>query len=157
MHHVLKGVIAGAAGTAALNIVTYLDMAIRARPASELPAKMAGNLADKANVSLGDEESATNRTQGLGPLLGYMTGIGWGLAYGALADGLRRLGVRLPWPAAAIGLGAAVMAGSDVPLVAQGLTDPKAWGMSGWLADAIPHLAYGAATAVTYDFIADAG
>jgi hypothetical protein len=36
---VLVGTLAGAAGTVALNIVTYADMAVRGRPASEPPPR----------------------------------------------------------------------------------------------------------------------
>lgn len=32
-----------------------------------------------------------------------------------------------------------------------GVTDPREWGPSGWAADAIPHLAYGFATALVLD------
>ena len=32
------GAVAGAMGTAALNAVTYLDMAVRGRPSSQVPA-----------------------------------------------------------------------------------------------------------------------
>ena len=38
------------------------------------------------------------------------------------------------------------MAGSDVPAVATGATDPKTWGTSGWLADIVPHAIYGLLT-----------
>jgi hypothetical protein len=34
---VLRGAAAGAAGTTALNAVTYLDMVVRGRPASDAP------------------------------------------------------------------------------------------------------------------------
>ncbi len=37
MRNLLAGVAAGAAGTTALNAVTYLDMATRARPAGSTP------------------------------------------------------------------------------------------------------------------------
>ena len=43
----LKGALAGAAGTAALNGVTYLDMAVRARPASEAPQQAVDKVADR--------------------------------------------------------------------------------------------------------------
>jgi hypothetical protein len=48
----------------------------------------------------------------------------------------------------------AAMASSDAPLVAQGLTDPGEWGVSGWLSDVLPHLAYGAVAAATYELLA---
>jgi hypothetical protein len=42
------------------------------------------------------------------------------------------------------------MAAANGPMVAQGLTDPRTWGVAGWVSDVVPHVAYGLATAVTY-------
>jgi hypothetical protein len=151
----LLGLAAGAAGTAALNIVTYLDMAGRGRPSSSVPADVAGELAGAAGVELasgqGEEaqEAAGNRREGIGALLGYVTGLGVGAAYGALRAGLERL----PLPLAAAGVGAAAMAGSDVPATALGVTDPRSWPPSSWVADILPHLAYGVVTVFTYDWL----
>jgi hypothetical protein len=47
----------------------------------------------------------------------------------------------------AVLLAAAAMAGADAPMARLGLTDPKSWSSADWLADAVPHLAYGAVTA----------
>ena len=58
----LAGLVAGAAGTVALNVVTYADMV---------------------------EESANHRQQGLGSRLGYVTGLGVGVGYGLLRSSLR--------------------------------------------------------------------
>src|SRR4051812_32917314 len=75
----LRGAAAGAAGTAALNAVTYLDMAIRGRPSSSTPEQTVEALADKAHVPIpGDEETRRNRVEGLGPL----AGLGGGVAVG---------------------------------------------------------------------------
>jgi hypothetical protein len=151
-HPVVAGLAAGAAGTAALNVVTYLDMARRGRPASDLPAQSAGRLVDQVHLPLGEGSASENRREGLGALLGYLTGIGVGVAYG-----LVRSRVRLPLPAAAVGLAAAAMTGSDVALTVSGLTDPRQWPLSGWVADVVPHLAYGAATAGVYQLAAGSG
>ena len=65
---VLRGAAAGAAGTTALNAVTYLDMAGRGRGASSTPELTVEKLAEKAHVAIpGDEETRQNRVQGLGP------------------------------------------------------------------------------------------
>lgn len=146
MHALAKGLIVGAAGTTALNLVTYADMLIRARPASELPAKAAQKLADDANIDLGSQEQVGPRSQALGALMGFAVGLGWGAAYA-----LVRSRIRIPFRAAALGLAVVAMASSDAPLVAQDLTDPGEWGVSGWLSDVLPHLAYGAAAAATYE------
>jgi hypothetical protein len=45
------------------------------------------------------------------------------------------------------------MAASDVPLVSLKVTNPRTWGLSGWLSDAIPHLIYGIVTVATYEAI----
>lgn len=145
----LLGLVAGAAGTVALNVVTYLDMAVRGRASSSMPAKAAGELADDAGISLGDEEKAQNRKQGLGPMLGYVTGLGVGAGYGLL-----RGRVRVPVPAAVLGLTLAATAGSDAPMAALGLTDPRQWPASSWVTDLVPHFAYGLATAGAYQLIA---
>ena len=70
-----NGMLAGAAGTTALNGLTYLDMAIRARPSSSLPQQTVHTLADRLDVDLGKDEEAENRGQGLGLLLGLATGL----------------------------------------------------------------------------------
>lgn len=146
-----SGLAAGALGTVALNVVTYLDMAARGRPSSEVPAQVAETLAGKAGVEIGDEETARNRSSGVGALLGYVTGLGIGAAYGLVRPHIRGL----PLPLAAVGIGAAAMAGSDVPATALGLTDPSEWPASSWASDIVPHLIYGLVTALAYDALAD--
>ncbi len=61
----------------------------------------------------------------------------------------------IPIPLAAILVGLTAMAASDVPLVALRVSNPKTWGISGWLADAIPHLVYGIVTVATYEAISE--
>jgi hypothetical protein len=149
---VLLGTVAGAVGTAALDLATYADMVVRARPASETPAEFVKKLAQEKGVEplSGDDDAAKNRRSGTGALLGYANGLGVGALYGALRPLLRGV----PLPLAALAAGGAAMALSDVPLVRSGVTDPKSWGTSGWLADAIPHALYGVAVAVTFDALA---
>src|SRR5438270_564056 len=50
-----RGLLAGAAGTVALNVATYMDMAVRARPSSAVPAKVAASLAEGAGIDLAAE------------------------------------------------------------------------------------------------------
>ncbi|GAA3070007.1 hypothetical protein [Streptosporangium carneum] len=139
------GVMAGAAGTTALDAVTYLDMLVRGRPASDVPAEAADRLASRAGLDLGPGDVGVNRRTGLGALLGYGAGIGVGALYGLLADGGRP-----PLPVAALGLSAAAMAAGDLPLVALGLTDPRRWDTVSWISDIVPHLVYGLTTAVVH-------
>lgn len=153
IRHLLAGAAAGALGTVALNVVSYLDMVVRARPSSSMPARTAGRLADELDIDLapgvsGDERDQVlePRTQGAGALLGYLTGLGVGTAYGAL-----RSNVSVPRPAAAVALTGAVMAGSDIPATLLGVTDPTEWQASSWAADIVPHAAYGMVTAIAFD------
>jgi hypothetical protein len=146
----LLGAAAGAVGTVALDVTSYADMLVRGRAPSQMPAQLADKLAKAVGISLandGDERKAENRKAALGALLGYGVGVGVGAGYGVV----RALAEDVPLPVASGGLGAAAMAMADVPLVALGLTNPTDWGLGGWLADIIPHLAYGTATAVTYE------
>jgi hypothetical protein len=142
MGPVLLGLVAGAAGTTALDLASYLDMVVRGRPASSLPAEAAGTLAAAAHLPLGSGVAAQARKEGLGGLLGAATGLAVGAAYG-----LVRVHTRPPLPVAAVAVGAAAMAASDLPMTALGLTDPRTWPASAWLSDAVPHLAYGVVTA----------
>jgi hypothetical protein len=146
MDRLTRGLIAGAAGTTALNVVTYLDMALRGRPASSTPDQSVEMIADAAGVGLGDGEKAENRKAGLGPMLGFGTGLGAGAVYGAVAGGRS-----VPRPVATAALTVLAMLGSSAPMTALGLTDPREWSAADWLMDAVPHLAYGAVAAGVYD------
>ncbi|HEY8482524.1 MAG TPA: hypothetical protein VIL71_22090 [Spirillospora sp.] len=143
-----KAVIAGAAGTTALNVTTYLDMVLRARGASSTPEDTVQKLADEVHIDLGEDERAQNRKQGLGALLGYGTGIGAALCYAALT---RRSGAS--WPVGVLALGSLALLGSNVPMTALGVTDPREWSVAGWISDIVPHLVYGAATYAAYEQI----
>ncbi|MFG1780133.1 hypothetical protein ACGFIR_13365 [Micromonospora sp. NPDC049051] len=140
------GAIAGAVGSTALNVVSYLDMVLRARPASSTPEESARRLAEVAHVDLGSGDRAANRRSGLGPLLGYGIGVAAGIGYALLARGRR-----MPLPLATGVLGGAVMTMSDGSMTVLGVTDPRTWRRSDWLADLVPHLAYGVAAAATWN------
>jgi hypothetical protein len=149
----LLGVVAGAAGTVALDIATYADMAIRGRSSSNAPAKMVSTVANKAHLPLSpqgagvEDETAKNRESGLGALLGYINGVGVGAIYGLLRSQLDDVSI----PLASAGVGLAAMAASDVPLITLKVSNPKTWGVSGWAADAIPHLIYGFVTVLVHE------
>ena len=152
LRSILSGAAAGAAGTTALNAVTYLDMAVRARPTSSTPEDTVEKLADRAHVQIpGAGEDRDNRLAGLGPLAGIVTGVGVGTLLG-LARGL---GWR---PSPAVGaVVATVLAliGANGPMTALGLTDPREWDLDAWLTDVVPHVVYGAVTAATLDGLDD--
>ena len=151
----LFGAIAGAAGTIALNVATYIDMLVRGRSSSSVPAEVAAQLADSVGVTFvstnGDDNFTANRKEALGALMGYGVGLWVGAGYGLIRPALRML----PLPVAGALAGAAAMAASDVPATQLGVTDPAEWGATGWAADIVPHLAYGLVTALVYEAIAD--
>lgn len=153
LDHVALGAAAGAIGTTVLNSTTYVDMLVRGRPSSSVPSKVAGKLAEKAGVqaiSKTEDEKAENRRSAAGALMGYATGLSVGLAYG----GLRSLTGPLPKFLAAVGLGFAAMAASDLAATKTNVTDPQEWTPSAWLSDIIPHLAYGLATVGAFEALA---
>lgn len=139
----LGGVAAGAAGTTALNTATYLDMVLRARPASSTPETSVEKLADAAGVTIpGDEDARGNRIAGLGPLLGIATGVSVGAVLGlARAAGLRPG----PFLGSLLATGIVLVA-SNAPMTALKISDPRTWSASDWVSDVIPHLAYGIVT-----------
>jgi hypothetical protein len=155
MNRVLRGAIAGAAGTIALDLTTYGDMLVRGRGASSVPARMAGVLADQLGITplatRTEGDSADNRREAAGALLGYTTGVGIGLIYGLLRGQSHRR--TSPLVGAAVGLSA--MAASDVPIALTGVSDPATWSTTDWLSDLIPHLVYGLVTVAVYEVIGE--
>jgi hypothetical protein len=140
---VARGAAAGAAGTTALNAVTYLDMAVRGRPASSTPEDTVSTVAHALGVEIpGDERTRGNRLSGLGALTGIAAGVGVGAAAGVLARS------PIPTPVLAGVVGLAAMAGSNGPMTALKVTDARSWGLAGWVSDVVPHVAYGVVTAV---------
>jgi hypothetical protein len=134
---------AGAAGTAVLNATSYADMAIRGRPASELPDKMVTALAKRAGLPAPEGPRQT----AIGALLGYADGFGAGAVYGLLRPAMRRV----PWFLAGIGLAALTLVLSEGTATAMGQTNPREWGFEGWMEDIVPRCLYGCVTALTYE------
>lgn len=140
----LRGAAAGAAGTTALNGVTYLDMALRGRPGSDTPEETVRALSDKTGIPVpGEGDEQDNRVSGLGPLTGLAAGIGTGALLGMVAAAGWRPGRAVTAALATAG----AMLGSNGPMTALGITDPRAWPVSSWISDLVPHAAYGAVTA----------
>ena len=143
---ILAGAAAGAAGTTALDAATYLDMTIRGRGTSDTPQRSVEALADKANVAVpGEGQTRDNRLTGLGSLSGMVTGVGLGAVFGVL----RRLGLRPPTLIGGTLVGLAAMAATDSSMASLGVSDPRTWSAADWLADLLPHLAYGLVTYAT--------
>jgi hypothetical protein len=140
----LAGAAAGAAGTAALNATTYLDMVWRGRGSSSAPEETVEALENRLPVTVpGEGDERDNRISGLGSLTGMVTGIGIGAAFGVL----RRAGLRPPLAVTGTLIGLAAMASTDVSMTALRVSDPRQWSAAEWLSDLVPHLVYGAVTA----------
>jgi len=150
VNRLLNGIAAGAAGTTALNAVTYLDMVVRARPASSTPEDTVRKFEELTGLTITkdgpDSDSAANRRSALGALLGIASGLGVGAVYGLL-----RPYVRAPLALLGIGAGVAANIGTTGPMVALGITDPRTWSADSWISDIVPHLAYGLATAAVFE------
>jgi hypothetical protein len=142
----LQGAAAGAAGTAALDATTYLDMAVRGRGPSPTPERAVERLADQLGVHVpGEDDTRRHRLAGLGSLSGIATGVGVGAVLGLF----RRAGLRPGPVAGSLLTGAVAMVAANASLVRLGVTDPRRWSATDWAADALPHLAYGVVTHAT--------
>lgn len=137
---VRRGVVAGAVGALALQAVSYLDMAVRGRPASDAPGAVVEALLRRLGADVpGRGAERDSRRAAYGELAGIATGVGVGVA----ASLARALGVRTPAPVGAVLTGGAAMVLTDVPMALLGVSDPRRWTVQDWVADAVPHLAYG--------------
>lgn len=146
------GLAAGAAGTTALNAVTYADVAARGRPTSDTPQETVERLATNIGADVpGEGQVRDNRVQGLGPLLGIATGVG----VGAVAGLARRLGWRPPLVVDALAITALAAVAANAPMTVLGVSDPGDWSIEDWTADVVPHLAYGLVTAAALHAIDD--
>jgi hypothetical protein len=142
----VQGAAAGAAGTAALDAATYLDMAVRGRAPSSVPQLAVEKMATHVGADvLGHGDTRQHRVEGLSSLSGIATGVGVGAVLGLL----RRAGLRPGPVAGSLLTGAIAMAAANASLVRLGVTDPRRWSATDWAADALPHLAYGVVTHAT--------
>ncbi|MGJ5749101.1 hypothetical protein FB563_6677 [Streptomyces puniciscabiei] len=144
---IARGSAAGAAGTTALNAVTYLDMAVRARPSSGTPEAVVEKVTTKVGHPVRGGEGRDNRLSGLGALSGIAVGVGTG----AVVALLHRAGLRPHAWLGALLTGALAMTLADAPIAGLGISDPRTWSSADWASDAVPHLAYGL---VTYRVVA---
>lgn len=145
---VLRGAAAGAAGSTALNAVTYLDMATRGRGTSSTPEDTVEKLAGKVHLPIpGDDQTRQNRLQGLGPL----TGLGAGVGVGVLVGLVRAAGFRSQPVVGTLLTTLGVLVAANGPMTVLGITDPRTWSATDWISDLVPHLAYGAVVKTTMD------
>lgn len=147
IRRILAGAAAGAAGTTALNAVTYADMAWRGRATSSTPEQTVEAIATRLDVNIpGTGETHDNRLSGLGALSGIATGVAVGATYGLLDVVHVRPGLLKGTLLAAT---TAILA-ATVPMTRLGVTDPKTWSVQDWVSDVVPHLAYGLVVATTF-------
>ncbi|MEU2222148.1 hypothetical protein [Streptomyces sp. NPDC018347] len=143
MRSIVRGGVAGAAGTTILNAVTYADMALRGRPPSQTPAETVDRIAkDTGHPVPGAGDEHDNRLSGLGALSGIAVGCGIGVAV-SLARGT---GIRMPWWLGGVVTGVLAMAATDLPMARLGVSDPTSWSAKDWASDVVPHLLYGVTT-----------
>ena len=134
-----KGLLAGAAGTAAMTVASTLEMKARGRDPSTVPAEAAEKILD---VEPGSKEGETR----LNNVAHWSYGTAWGLPRALIgAAGLR--GLR------AGGLHFAGIWGSAlVALPRMRLTPPvRKWGAREVAIDAFHHLVYAGAAGLVYD------
>jgi hypothetical protein len=144
----LRGAAAGAAATTALHAVTYADMVVRGRGSSATPEQTVEKLAETAHVPIpGEGESRQNRVEGLGPLLGLVVGVGFGVVVGLV----RAAGFR-PRPLGGTALTTAgILVAANGPMTVLGVTDPRSWSAVDWASDVVPHVVYGTVLTTTMD------
>jgi hypothetical protein len=146
----LSGAAAGAAGTSALNVITYLDIAVRGRPTSSTPERTVEAMARLFGLTVpGTGDILANRLLGLGALTGYAAGIGMGLILGLVWALGWRPGILL----ATLVATALALIGTNGPMTVLGVTDPRTWGLVGWISDVIPHFGYGVVTALVLHYL----
>lgn len=146
----LLGAVAGAAGTTALNVIGYLDIAVRGRAASTTPDRTVEALASLFGLTVpGSGDTLANRLSGLGALTGYAAGIGMGLMLGLAYA----LGWRPKLVLAVVVATALALIGTNGPMTMLGVTNPLTWGVVGWISDLIPHIGYGVVTAAVLYYL----
>src|SRR6202008_4265001 len=146
----LSGAAAGAAGTTALNVITYLDIAVRGRPTSNTPERTVEAMARLFGVTVpGTGDVLANRISGLGALTGYAAGIGMGIALGLAYA----LGWRPGLLVATLVATSIALVGPNGPMTVLGVTDPRTWGAVGWISALIATLGYGGVTALVLHYL----
>ncbi|MDT5259900.1 MAG: hypothetical protein QOD10_4980 [Mycobacterium sp.] len=97
----------------------------------------------------GTGDILANRLLGLGALTGYAAGIGMGLVLGLAYA----LGWRPGLLVATLVATAIALIGTNGPMTVLGVTDPRTWGVVGWISDLIPHFGYGVVTALVVHYL----
>lgn len=136
-----KGVLAGVAGTAAMTVVSTVEMKMQDRETSTVPAEAAEEIVGFDVSSEEGEKKLTN-------LVHWAYGVGWGAFRGVLCS----LGIRGP---EATGTYFAGVWGSGlVMLPVLGVAPPpQEWGSKAVTMDAAHHAVYAGATDLAFRFL----
>jgi hypothetical protein len=138
-----KGLLAGLVGTAAMTVVSTLEMKLRKRAASGTPAKAAERV-------LGVKPRGERARGRLSNLVHFTYGTLWGTMRAVFGRTLSATGVRNPLAPAAAHL-AAVWGAELIALPRLGLTPPvREWGGKEVAIDWMHHLVYAAAVDGAY-------
>jgi hypothetical protein len=135
------GVMAGLVGTAAMTASTLIEMRLRGRPASPMPARAASKV-------LGVKPEGEKQEKRLGALTHFAYGTGWGAVRGIFGC------LGLPASAASAAHLATVWGAEQVvfPTLNLGPPVPK-WGVKETAIDLLHHLVYEGATSTTYELL----
>jgi len=149
----VRGLVAGVAGTAAMTALQTVTQKLQGGEDSEQPpekwsdAPAPAQVAEKAAETVG-ESLPIDKAPAIGNVMHWLYGTSWGAGYA-----ISRLGVRgVGFAPAGIGFGAAVWAASYAELVPMGIYKPPSqYPMKDLALDACYHLAYGVAVAATFE------
>ncbi len=137
----VRGLVAGLVGTAAMTVSSTLEMKLRDRGASSAPAQAAAKVLGVQPV---DEDSEARFSN----LVHWGYGTAWGGARGLLTA------AGLSGPAATAAHLGAVWGSEQVMLPTLGVTPPLTeWGAKEVAIDALHHLVYAGATGVAYSLL----
>lgn len=149
----VNGALAGAAGTCALNLFAYLDMAATRRSSSAVPRLAAHAIAARAGLAPRpiDDEASMSRWEGFGEALGYVHGVCQGIGYGFVRARLRESA----WRVGAVALCLETFVVGEGACIALGATDPRTWGLQGYARGLLLRLAFGIVTAAAFDALSE--
>ncbi len=153
---IARGLLAGATGILALDAYTYLDMFVRGRPPSDVPATVVQKLAEKLGLdalATADGDEPKHRRSGAGALSGYGVGLGSAIAYSGIRPSTEAW---LPWPIAGAILGLATLVVSEGSATKLGATDWSTWSASDWISDIVPRTLFGLCVAYVCEILDDA-
>jgi hypothetical protein len=139
---ITAGMLAGAAGATAKNVVSYLDQAVLGDAATTSPAGSSVSATAQTAADTAGAPSDTTRTDALGPL----GGLGIGIGVGAVAGLVRGSNATPPPVVAAVLTGLVAMGAGEGAAVATGSARSDWAAPANLLRDFVPHLAYGAVT-----------